>query len=207
MAPHGCYAGGFRMSRAGLTDPKRPTGVFLLAGTSGVGKTKTALALAELLFGDESSLTVINMSEFKEEHEVSLLMGYVRYVLPRHKAANWGGMGPRESPRGRGPMASSSSRRLSFWTGSPISCRHRGSTGIGITEYSRPITSSGGPSRRWLTSFKGCRSPVAAWCLRRLHRSSPRNGSYIRSEIRISFRGNPKAKLSRVNVHPVPNRR
>ena len=93
MAPHGCYAGGFRTSRAGLTDPKRPTGVFLLAGTSGVGKTKTALALAELLFGDESSLTVINMSEFKEEHEVSLLMGYVRYVLSRHKAANWGGLG------------------------------------------------------------------------------------------------------------------
>jgi type VI secretion system protein VasG len=72
-----------RTSRAGLTDPKRPTGVFLLAGTSGVGKTETALALAELLFGDESSLTVINMSEFKEEHKVSLLMGsppgYVGY--------------------------------------------------------------------------------------------------------------------------------
>ncbi|MFM8579395.1 MAG: AAA family ATPase, partial [Planctomycetaceae bacterium] len=70
-------------ARAGLTDPKRPTGVFLLAGTSGVGKTETALALAELLFGDESHMTVINMSEFKEEHKVSLLMGsppgYVGY--------------------------------------------------------------------------------------------------------------------------------
>jgi type VI secretion system protein VasG len=72
-----------RTSRAGLTDPNRPTGVFLLAGTSGVGKTETALALAELLFGDESHMTVINMSEFKEEHKVSLLMGsppgYVGY--------------------------------------------------------------------------------------------------------------------------------
>jgi type VI secretion system protein VasG len=72
-----------RTARAGLTDPKRPTGVFLLAGTSGVGKTETALALAELLFGDESNMTVINMSEFKEEHKVSLLMGsppgYVGY--------------------------------------------------------------------------------------------------------------------------------
>lgn len=72
-----------RTSRAGLTDPNRPTGVFLLAGTSGVGKTETALALAELLFGDESNMTVINMSEFKEEHKVSLLMGsppgYVGY--------------------------------------------------------------------------------------------------------------------------------
>jgi len=72
-----------KTARAGLTDPKRPTGVFLLAGTSGVGKTETALALAELLFGDESHMTVINMSEFKEEHKVSLLMGsppgYVGY--------------------------------------------------------------------------------------------------------------------------------
>ncbi len=72
-----------RTSRAGLTDPKRPTGVFMLAGTSGVGKTETALALAELLFGDEANMTVINMSEFKEEHKVSLLMGsppgYVGY--------------------------------------------------------------------------------------------------------------------------------
>lgn len=64
-----------KTARAGLTDPNRPTGVFMLAGTSGVGKTETALALAELLFGDESNMTTINMSEFKEEHKVSLLMG------------------------------------------------------------------------------------------------------------------------------------
>ncbi|MCB8881047.1 type VI secretion system ATPase TssH [Acidisoma cellulosilytica] len=62
-------------SRAGLTDPRKPVGVFLMVGTSGTGKTETALALAELLFGDEQTLTVINMSEFKEEHKVSLLMG------------------------------------------------------------------------------------------------------------------------------------
>jgi type VI secretion system protein VasG len=72
-----------RTSRAGLTDPRRPLGVFLLAGPSGVGKTETALALAELLFGGESHMTIINMSEFKEEHKVSLLMGsppgYVGY--------------------------------------------------------------------------------------------------------------------------------
>ncbi|HEX6864284.1 MAG TPA: type VI secretion system ATPase TssH, partial [Thermoanaerobaculia bacterium] len=72
-----------RTSRANLTDPRRPIGVFLLVGTSGVGKTETALALAELLYGGEQNLTVINMSEFKEEHKVSLLMGsppgYVGY--------------------------------------------------------------------------------------------------------------------------------
>ncbi len=72
-----------RTSRAGLTDPKRPIGVFMLAGTSGVGKTETALALADLLYGGEQNMTVINMSEFKEEHKVSLLMGsppgYVGY--------------------------------------------------------------------------------------------------------------------------------
>jgi len=72
-----------RTSRAGLTDPRKPIGVFLMVGTSGVGKTETALALAELLYGGEANLTVINMSEFKEEHKVSLLMGsppgYVGY--------------------------------------------------------------------------------------------------------------------------------
>ncbi len=72
-----------RTSRAGLTDPRKPVGVFLMVGTSGVGKTETALALAELLYGGEQSLTTINMSEFKEEHKVSLLMGsppgYVGY--------------------------------------------------------------------------------------------------------------------------------
>lgn len=72
-----------RTSRAGLTDPRKPIGVFLMVGTSGTGKTETALALAELLYGGEQNLTVINMSEFKEEHKVSLLMGsppgYVGY--------------------------------------------------------------------------------------------------------------------------------
>ena len=64
-----------RTSRAKLTDPRKPIGVFLLVGTSGVGKTETALALAELLYGGEQNVTVINMSEFKEEHKVSTLMG------------------------------------------------------------------------------------------------------------------------------------
>jgi type VI secretion system protein VasG len=70
-------------NRARLTDPRKPIGVFLMVGTSGTGKTETALALADLLYGGEQSLTVINMSEFKEEHKVSLLMGsppgYVGY--------------------------------------------------------------------------------------------------------------------------------
>ncbi len=71
------------MSRAGLTDPRKPVGVFLMVGTSGVGKTETALALADILYGGEQTVTTINMSEFKEEHKVSLLMGsppgYVGY--------------------------------------------------------------------------------------------------------------------------------
>jgi type VI secretion system protein VasG len=70
-------------SRARLNDPRAPIGVFLLAGTSGVGKTETAITLAQLLYGGEQNMTVINMSEFKEEHKVSLLMGsppgYVGY--------------------------------------------------------------------------------------------------------------------------------
>jgi len=70
-------------SRAKMTDPKKPIGVFFFVGMSGVGKTETALALAELLYGDESNLITINMSEFKEEHKISLLAGsppgYVGY--------------------------------------------------------------------------------------------------------------------------------
>jgi type VI secretion system protein VasG len=72
-----------RTSRAGLTDPRKPIGVFLMVGTSGVGKTETALTLADLLYGGEQNVTTINMTEFKEEHKVSLLMGsppgYVGY--------------------------------------------------------------------------------------------------------------------------------
>ncbi|MCA9136974.1 MAG: type VI secretion system ATPase TssH, partial [Planctomycetales bacterium] len=72
-----------RTSRAQLRDPRTPIGVFLLAGTSGVGKTETAITLANLLYGGEQNMTTINMSEFKEEHKVSLLMGsppgYVGY--------------------------------------------------------------------------------------------------------------------------------
>jgi len=72
-----------QISRAQLGDEKRPIGVFLLAGPSGVGKTETALTLAEQVYGSEENITVINMSEFKEEHKVSLLLGsppgYVGY--------------------------------------------------------------------------------------------------------------------------------
>ncbi len=72
-----------RTARAQLVDPRKPIGVFLLVGTSGVGKTETAITLADLLYGGEQNMTVINMSEFKEEHKVSLLMGsppgYVGY--------------------------------------------------------------------------------------------------------------------------------
>ena len=70
-------------SRAGLDNPSKPIGVFMLAGTSGVGKTETALALAECLYGGESNVITINMSEFQEAHTVSTLKGappgYVGY--------------------------------------------------------------------------------------------------------------------------------
>ncbi|WZP00789.1 type VI secretion system ATPase TssH [Isosphaeraceae bacterium EP7] len=72
-----------RTSRANLTDPRRPVGVFLLVGPSGVGKTETALALADALYGGERNLVTINMSEYQESHTVSGLKGsppgYVGY--------------------------------------------------------------------------------------------------------------------------------
>jgi type VI secretion system protein VasG len=64
-----------RTARAGLEDPGRPTGVFLLVGPSGVGKTETALALSDVLYGGESNAVVINMSEYQEAHSVSGLKG------------------------------------------------------------------------------------------------------------------------------------
>lgn len=72
-----------RAAAAGLNKPDAPAGVYLLAGPSGVGKTETAIALADLLYGGERFLTVINMSEFQEKHTVSRLIGappgYVGY--------------------------------------------------------------------------------------------------------------------------------
>ncbi|HWA16946.1 MAG TPA: AAA family ATPase, partial [Gemmatimonadales bacterium] len=72
-----------RTSKVGIEDPNKPIGVFLLVGPSGVGKTETALALADLLYGGEHNLITINMSEFQEAHTVSTLKGsppgYVGY--------------------------------------------------------------------------------------------------------------------------------
>jgi type VI secretion system protein VasG len=72
-----------RTARAGLDDPRKPKGVFLLTGPSGVGKTETALALADLLYGGERKLVTINMSEYQEPHSVAGLKGsppgYVGY--------------------------------------------------------------------------------------------------------------------------------
>ena len=72
-----------RASRAGIDNPNKPIGVFMLAGPSGVGKTETALALSEALYGSEDNLITINMSEFQEAHTVSTLKGappgYVGY--------------------------------------------------------------------------------------------------------------------------------
>jgi type VI secretion system protein VasG len=72
-----------RTSKAGIEDPQKPVGVFLLVGPSGVGKTETALALSDLLYGGEHNVITINMSEFQEAHTVSTLKGappgYVGY--------------------------------------------------------------------------------------------------------------------------------
>jgi len=72
-----------KAAKAGLKDPQQPLGVFLLVGPSGVGKTETGLAIADLLFGGDQYLVTINMSEFQESHTVSRLIGsppgYVGY--------------------------------------------------------------------------------------------------------------------------------
>ena len=72
-----------KISRAGLTDIRKPIGVFLMCGPSGVGKTETALAIADQFFGAEDAIVSINMTEFKEAHKTSMLLGapagYVGY--------------------------------------------------------------------------------------------------------------------------------
>ena len=79
----GAVAQRVRTARAGLEDPNKPKGVFLFVGPSGVGKTETALALADILYGGERNLITINMSEYQEAHSVSGLKGsppgYVGY--------------------------------------------------------------------------------------------------------------------------------
>ncbi|HLI43829.1 MAG TPA: ATP-dependent Clp protease ATP-binding subunit, partial [Acidimicrobiales bacterium] len=79
----GALSRAIRRTRAGLKDPKRPSGSFIFLGPTGVGKTELARALAELLFGDESSLIQLDMSEYMEKHTVSRLVGsppgYVGY--------------------------------------------------------------------------------------------------------------------------------
>ena len=72
-----------RTARANLTDPRRPIGVFMMVGPSGVGKTETAMTLADILYGGERNMVIINMSEYQEAHTVSALKGsppgYVGY--------------------------------------------------------------------------------------------------------------------------------
>src|SRR5690606_30812879 len=72
-----------RRSRAGLQDPKRPIGSFIFLGTTGVGKTELAKALAGFLFNDDNAMVRIDMSEYQEKHTVSRLIGappgYVGY--------------------------------------------------------------------------------------------------------------------------------
>src|SRR5437016_6797653 len=76
-------ADAIRRSRAGLQDPKKPIGSFIFLGTTGVGKTELAKALADYLFDDEAMMTRIDMSEYQEKHTVSRLLGappgYVGY--------------------------------------------------------------------------------------------------------------------------------
>jgi type VI secretion system protein VasG len=70
-----------RTSRANLTDPRRPIGVFMFVGPSGVGKTETAMVLADLLYGGDRSMVIINMSEYKESHKISNLTGSAKGLV------------------------------------------------------------------------------------------------------------------------------
>ncbi len=77
-----------RRSRAGLNDPRKPIGSFIFLGTTGVGKTELAKALAEFLFNDDSMMTRIDMSEYQERHSVSRLVERLRDTSVTTRAAS-----------------------------------------------------------------------------------------------------------------------
>jgi ATP-dependent Clp protease ATP-binding subunit ClpB len=81
-------ADAIRRNRAGLSDDKKPIGSFLFLGTTGVGKTELAKALAEFLFDDENNMTRIDMSEYQERHSVSDWLVRLRDMLVMMKADN-----------------------------------------------------------------------------------------------------------------------
>jgi hypothetical protein len=100
-----------------------PIGVFLMAGTSGVGKTETALAVADLLYGGEQNLTTINMSEFKEEHKVSTADGQRR---PATSASAKAACSPKRCAGG--PISVSCSTRWRRRIPASTTCSTRSST-------------------------------------------------------------------------------
>ncbi len=92
-------------NRARLDNPMKPIGVFMLCGPSGVGKTETALALAETLYGGEQNIITINMSEFQEAHTVSTLKG-----APARLCRLWRGRAP-DGGGAAAPLQRRSARR------------------------------------------------------------------------------------------------
>src|SRR5690606_2975736 len=117
-----------RASAAGPNPPEAPAGVFLLVGPSGVGKTETALALADLLFGGERVLTTINMSEFQARHTVSQLIGAPPGVCLR---AGPSGVGQAEPALARAGLLVGGERFLTTITMSEFQERHPVSQLIG----------------------------------------------------------------------------
>ena len=108
-----------RRSRAGLKDPKRPTGSFIFLGPSGVGKTELARTLAEFLFGDEDAMVRIDMSEYMEKHAVSRLVGRLRATSATTRAAS----SPRRCAASRTACSCSTRSRRRTRTSSTSSCR------------------------------------------------------------------------------------
>ena len=111
-------------NRAKLDNPNKPIGVFMLCGPSGVGKTETALALAETLYGGEQNMITINMSEFQEAHTVVDAEGRASRLcrLWRGRAADRGGA---PAPLQRRSCSTKSRRRIRTCTRSSSRCSTR----------------------------------------------------------------------------------
>ena len=128
-----------RRSRAGLKDPKRPTGSFIFLGPSGVGKTELARTLAEFLFGDEEAMVRIDMSEYMEKHSVSRLVGSPPglHRLRRGRPAH----------RGRAAQAVQRAPARRDREGAPGRVQHPAPDPRGRTAHGRPGAHRGLPQR------------------------------------------------------------
>ena len=161
-----------RRSRAGLKDPKRPTGSFIFLGPSGVGKTELARTLAEFLFGDDDALIRIDMSEYMEKHAVSRLVGSPPGLHRLRRG--------RPADRGRAAQALQRAAARRDREGAPRRLQHPAADPRGRPPHRRPGAHRGLPPRDRDHDLEHRRRRDRAQHAARLRRLRRRDGHHLR---------------------------